>query len=181
MRTPLRPLARILQARAEGANPDLIERENLNHRHQAMHEAYPQSQIDALIALLRGLLAQLPALDAGRYAIRVRAVDKDGLEGRDAVTALQIDDQPAPPYSIAPAAGSVVRTPEVVLRWTKAPGAAAYDYEVAGAAGLARPPRHDHVRGRMGGEWRRYETEHTARTQWSSRTIPRSPSSSSSI
>ncbi|NGM45647.1 penicillin-binding protein 2 [Rhodobacter sp. SGA-6-6] len=38
MRTPLRPLARILQARAEGANPDLIERENLNHRHQAMQE-----------------------------------------------------------------------------------------------------------------------------------------------
>ncbi len=34
----------------------------LDSRHQAMHEAYPQAQIDALIALLRGLLAQLPAL-----------------------------------------------------------------------------------------------------------------------
>ena len=28
-RTPLRPLARILDARAKGENPDTIERENL--------------------------------------------------------------------------------------------------------------------------------------------------------
>ncbi len=38
MRKPLRPLARILQARAEGSNPDLIERENRNSRQQAMQE-----------------------------------------------------------------------------------------------------------------------------------------------
>jgi cell division protein FtsI (penicillin-binding protein 3) len=38
MRTPLRPLARILQARAEGANPDLIERENRNSRQQALQD-----------------------------------------------------------------------------------------------------------------------------------------------
>ena len=36
MRTPLRPLARILRARATGENPDLIERENLAKRHEAM-------------------------------------------------------------------------------------------------------------------------------------------------
>ena len=34
----------------------------LDSRHQAMDEAYPQVQIDALIALLRGLSEQLPAL-----------------------------------------------------------------------------------------------------------------------
>jgi len=34
MRTPLRPLARILQARAEGLNPDLIEAENLRARRE---------------------------------------------------------------------------------------------------------------------------------------------------
>ena len=109
------------------------------HRYRVQvsdHQRFDSLRVDLEVEAPR---AQLPALDAGRYAIRVRAVDKDGLEGRDAVTALQIDDQPAPPYSIAPAAGSVVRTPEVVLRWTKAPGAAAYDYEVAGAAGFAQP------------------------------------------
>lgn len=34
IRTPLRPLARILQARAKGENPDTIERENLRLRHE---------------------------------------------------------------------------------------------------------------------------------------------------
>ena len=33
-RTPLRPLARILDARAKGENPDVIERENLRRRHE---------------------------------------------------------------------------------------------------------------------------------------------------
>ena len=35
-RVPLRPLARILEARAKGENPDLIEAENLRQRHEAM-------------------------------------------------------------------------------------------------------------------------------------------------
>ena len=38
MRTPLRPLARILHARQEGLNPDSIEKENLKVRHEALRE-----------------------------------------------------------------------------------------------------------------------------------------------
>ena len=38
-RTPLRPLARILAARRDGENPDAIERENLNARHEAERDA----------------------------------------------------------------------------------------------------------------------------------------------
>lgn len=38
IRTPLRPLARILQARATGQNPDAIERENLRARHEQMRD-----------------------------------------------------------------------------------------------------------------------------------------------
>ncbi len=38
IRTPLRPLARILSARAKGENPDSIERENLRLRHEAMRD-----------------------------------------------------------------------------------------------------------------------------------------------
>ena len=86
----------------------------------------------------------LPALEAGQYFLRVRAIAANGLEGRDAVTELRIDDQPAPPYSIAPAATSVVRTPEVALSWTQAPGATAYEYEVtADAAGTIAQARVD--------------------------------------
>ena len=38
-RTPLRPLARILDARARGENPDLIERDNIRARGEAGREA----------------------------------------------------------------------------------------------------------------------------------------------
>ena len=38
IRTPLRPLARILDARARGENPDAIERENTRARHEEMRD-----------------------------------------------------------------------------------------------------------------------------------------------
>ena len=38
IRTPLRPLARILQARDRGENPDAIERENIRLRHEEMRD-----------------------------------------------------------------------------------------------------------------------------------------------
>lgn len=38
IRTPLRPLARILDARQKGENPDAIERENLRLRHEEMRD-----------------------------------------------------------------------------------------------------------------------------------------------
>ncbi len=38
IRKPLRPLARILQARAKGENPDQIERENIRERHEEMRD-----------------------------------------------------------------------------------------------------------------------------------------------
>ena len=38
IRTPLRPLARILDARERGENPDAIERENLRERHEQMRD-----------------------------------------------------------------------------------------------------------------------------------------------
>jgi cell division protein FtsI (penicillin-binding protein 3) len=37
-RTPLRPLARILEARQKGENPDAIERENIRLRHESMRD-----------------------------------------------------------------------------------------------------------------------------------------------
>lgn len=81
----------------------------------------------------------LPPLEEGRYHVRVRAIDARGLEGRDAVAQLQVDGLLPPPYSISPVAAGVVREADVALSWTRAPGAVAYDYEVAGAAGFAQP------------------------------------------
>ena len=54
MRTPLRPLARILQARQDGLNPDSIEKENLKLRHEALREkARGRAQFRLLILCAR--------------------------------------------------------------------------------------------------------------------------------
>lgn len=50
-RTPLRPLARILKARARGENPDAIEAENRARRHEAMADKQRQRAEGRLLVL----------------------------------------------------------------------------------------------------------------------------------
>jgi cell division protein FtsI (penicillin-binding protein 3) len=51
IRTPLRPLAQILAARAEGQNPDVIERENLRLRHEETRDAERERAEGRLLVL----------------------------------------------------------------------------------------------------------------------------------
>ncbi len=51
IRTPLRPLARILSARQRGENPDAIERENIRLRHEQMRDAARQRAEGRLLVL----------------------------------------------------------------------------------------------------------------------------------
>ncbi len=51
MRTPLRPLARVLDARAKGENPDAIERENLRLRHEAQRDRLRQRAESRLLLM----------------------------------------------------------------------------------------------------------------------------------
>lgn len=144
---PAPDLSRI-PSRSQSARPELawpaVEGAPQYRIQVSAQRAFDSLRVDAETDAPRYIL---PTLAAGDYFVRVRAIAASGLEGHDAVTALQIDDQPAPPYSIAPAAASVVRTPEVTLSWTQAPGVATYDYEVAGASGFAQPVAHARVDG----------------------------------
>ncbi len=51
IRTPLRPLSRVLKAREKGENPDLIERENIRLRHEAMRDNSRQRSEGRLLVL----------------------------------------------------------------------------------------------------------------------------------
>jgi len=51
IRTPLRPLARILEARRKGENPDAIERENTRIRHEQMRDSARQRAEGRLLVL----------------------------------------------------------------------------------------------------------------------------------
>lgn len=66
IRTPLRPLARILRARDRGENPDTIERENIQRRHEDMRD---RSRLRAESRLL--LLGAIFALAYGAIGLRM--------------------------------------------------------------------------------------------------------------
>ncbi len=98
IRTPLRPLARILPARAKGENPDAIERENIRLRHEVMRDKARRRAEGRLlvlgtmffcafgvIGLRMGVLAQTEpaeprtsAAGAGILAQRADIVDRKG-------------------------------------------------------------------------------------------------------
>ena len=51
IRTPLRPLARILSARQKGENPELIERENIRLRHEETRDSERQRAEGRLLVI----------------------------------------------------------------------------------------------------------------------------------
>ncbi len=98
IRTPLRPLARILSARAAGESTDAIERENIRNRHEEMHDRMRQRAEGrlfvlgffflcafAVVGIRMGLLAtseptepRANALGAAISASRADIVDRHG-------------------------------------------------------------------------------------------------------
>ncbi|MYM55702.1 peptidoglycan D,D-transpeptidase FtsI family protein [Thalassovita mangrovi] len=68
IRTPLRPLARILEARQKGENPDAIERENIRLRHEEMRDRARQRAEGRLLVLGLFFLCAFSAV-GGRMAM----------------------------------------------------------------------------------------------------------------
>ncbi|MBL3578704.1 peptidoglycan D,D-transpeptidase FtsI family protein [Rhodovulum visakhapatnamense] len=96
IRTPLRPLARILEARARGENPDAIERENKRLRHETMRD---QARVRA-----EGRLLVLGVVFFAAFA--VVGVRMGLLAGSD----------PSEPRAIAPGASIVAQRADIVDR-----------------------------------------------------------------
>lgn len=84
--------------------------------------------------------AWLRLREEGPVFVRVRAIDAQGLEGRDAQATMLVAAQPAPPFAIAPADGGHAEAPRPRLQWSgSADPARRYRVEVAGDAGFASP------------------------------------------
>ncbi|WP_238364279.1 peptidoglycan D,D-transpeptidase FtsI family protein [Mesobacterium pallidum] len=64
IRTPLRPLARILDARAKGENPDAIERENIRIRHEQMRDKLRMRAESRLLVLALAFVVAYGAVGA---------------------------------------------------------------------------------------------------------------------
>ncbi len=83
--------------------------------------------------------ARFAGLPDGDYWLRVRAIDGDGLEGRDAERPLRLAARPEPPLPEFPPAGGKVRGTALALRWSQPVDAAAFRIELARDAAFAEP------------------------------------------
>ena len=91
IRTPLRPLARILQARASGMNPDTIEAENRRLRSEALRDRARAGAEGRLWLLALGFLLAFGTI-GGRMAVLAAA---DPAEPRSAAAGAEIRAQRA--------------------------------------------------------------------------------------
>ncbi len=78
-------------------------------------------------------------LEDGDYYVRVRGIDRVGLEGKNAVTKLHIDARPEPPLVRAPLPGDVLHTGELEFRWADVAGVGQYLFELATEQTFAHP------------------------------------------
>jgi len=119
-RTPLRPLARILEARAKGENPDAIERENLRLRHEAQRDRLRQraesrlllmslvflmafGSVGARMAALATTEAEEPRVASSEAAIHTTRADIVDRQGRVLATNFATNALYAHPHEIVDA------------------------------------------------------------------------------
>ncbi|MEM9350731.1 MAG: penicillin-binding protein 2 [Pseudomonadota bacterium] len=91
MRTPLRPLARVLGAREAGENPDWIERENIRKRHEVMRDKARHMAEGRLLVLGLFFLAGFVVIGAQMTLLAV----SEPTEPRTTATTTQIVAQRA--------------------------------------------------------------------------------------
>lgn len=100
-------------------------------------------EADALVADARNTTPAISYggddLADGRYILRVRAIDTDGIEGRDASTAFVLKARPEPPFLQRPAADATVYDETVAFAWTRHPAAERYRVQVADTPDFANP------------------------------------------
>lgn len=78
-------------------------------------------------------------LPDGAYRLQLRAVDADGLEGRDATWLFTLKARPEPPFTVSPRAGEVSQAETIRFAWTGQAEAARYRLQVADSADFTAP------------------------------------------
>lgn len=96
----------------------------------------PTTRFEALLLdrVVSAAGVNLPDLPDGSYAIRVRGIDAQQLEGEDATCTIQLSAHPQPPLVIEPQPGSKVRETRPHFRWTESLEAASYAWQLASDA-----------------------------------------------
>ena len=106
------------------------------YRAQVLAEGQPERLL--LDGQFSDPAARWADLPDGRYLLRVRAVDADGLEGLNASTTLVVKARPEPPFTSQPGADARVYGDAAVFAWTRPAVVARYRLQVADDAGFTR-------------------------------------------
>ena len=78
-------------------------------------------------------------LPDGDYELRVRALDEQGLEGRDATLRFTLKARPEPPFLTRPRAAERTADDSIVFAWTHNAAAARYRLQIADDAAFTAP------------------------------------------
>lgn len=70
-------------------------------------------------------------LPDGDYVLRVRAIDRDRLEGNDALRSFSVDARPVPPLLIGLGNGTLIRDPQPGFSWSSTPADTAWYFQLA--------------------------------------------------
>lgn len=105
--------------------------------------AYRVQLLTADAALLLDVVSDAPAvalpeISNGRYALRVRAIDAIGLEGRQAERALEVAARPAPPAPSEPEPEALIERLPIAVRWAAPDPRLTYRVQVAEDSAFSR-------------------------------------------
>jgi len=78
-------------------------------------------------------------LPDGEYMLRVRAIDKDRLEGLDAMHAFTVDIRPQPPLLSGLVDGVIIRDSQPDFTWSTTPADTGWHFQLARNAGFDEP------------------------------------------
>jgi hypothetical protein len=128
--------------------PQKVERVPLSLQWQSAPAAGWRVQVHVLgrpgQVLLDGVFKQPSAqwaddLPDGRYGLRLRMLNEQGLEGRDGHFEFELKARPEPPFLSNPADRSRMADASQALSWTRQPAAATYRLQVADSPDFAQP------------------------------------------
>ena len=144
---PPQPPRKLLPAPDLSTLPALLDRLPLQFNWERIENAAAyrfqvaaNSQFDRLLA--DDITAQAAAtadLPNGEYSLRVRAIDKDKLEGLNAVHAFTVDVRPQPPLLVGLGGGMLIRDSQPDFTWSRAPADTGWHFQLARNAGFDKP------------------------------------------
>lgn len=94
----------------------------------AQDEAFSNVLAERVVS---GPMVKFEAPPDGAYWLRVRAIDRSGLEGFDAQSPFRVEARPEPPFPSAPSDKGIVRAADVSFAWSSASSAVSYTFELA--------------------------------------------------